>query len=135
MGRMFWFSVINGLIMALAAVAIFILNPATAKNAGYNLPVMISMIALGYWYFVLAPLSYGAALERKRRNSLAILAFVCAALIATAIYYPKWAAFFGFTPPSVRVMLASLAICAAFMYLQYVIAVKWFYRKNYESQH
>jgi len=135
MGRMFLFSVINGLIMALAAVAIFILNPATVKNAGYNLPVMISMIALGYWYFVLAPLSYGAALARKRRNSLAILAFVCAALIATAIYYPKWAAFFGFTAPSVWVMLVSLAICAAFMYLQYVIAVKWFYRKNYESQH
>jgi cation-transporting ATPase E len=128
MGKIFLFAIANGLIMALAALAVYVLPPM-AGFANSSLLVMIALIVLGYWYFVLAPLNYGAAPDKPRRRVLGIIAAIGAALIIAAIYLPQWAAIFGLRRPDLAPLVFALIIIGAFAYLQYAIAVRWFYKK------
>ncbi len=128
MSRIFLFAFANGIIMAAAAVAVFMLDPSASKFLGSNLLVMLALIATGYWYFVLSPLNYGAIPGEKRRRVLYVLAIAAAALIAAAIYLPQWAMIFGLRPPEPLRFVTAAAITGVFMYLQYRIAWRWFYR-------
>ncbi len=127
--RVFLFSIVSGLIMAAAAAGVFLLEPDARKSVDSSILVVIAMIALGFWYFVLAPLSYGARPDKKQRRILALLAAACAAVLAAAIWLPAWSAFFELQKPGFTPLAYTLAIVFAAGYIQYWIAVRCFYRK------
>ena len=129
MGKILLFSVVNGIIMALAATSVFVLEPVGARYAYSNFPVMISLIALGYWYFILAPLNYGFVPGKIRRCALGIVAAVSAILIAAAVYWPPLSAIFGLQKLELMSLVFTFGIILIFGYLQYAIAKRWFYRK------
>lgn len=128
MGKIILFSVVNGLIMALAAIIIFLLQPSAARYADSNLLVMLSLIALGYLYFVLAPLNYGLVPDKSRRLVLLILALMSMILITAAIYYPPLIPIFGLQKPDFLSLIYTIGIIGIFGYIQRVITNRWFYR-------
>jgi len=126
MKKILLFSALNGIITALAATAVFVLEPAIIRNSNSNSLVMIALIALGYWYFVLAPLNYGAAPDKTRRWVLAILAAISAVSLAAMIYLPAFSRIFALQKPALSQFVFAFGIIGVFGYLQYSIAKRWF---------
>jgi cation-transporting ATPase E len=131
MGKILLFSAVNGIIMAISAIAVFILEPAAGRHSDSNSLVMIALIALGYWYFALAPLNYGAVPGKTRRWVLGLLAAISAVLVAAMIYLPSAAGIFALRKPALPQLVLALLIIGAFGYLQYAIARRWFYKSGH----
>jgi cation-transporting ATPase E len=123
------FSAINGVIMACAAVLVFMLVPGILKTSDSNSLLVITLIVLGYWFFVLAALNYDMISNKKQELILATFAAIASAILAFAIYVPSLSKFFELQPPT----LIQLFLCAAIILLagvfQYLVASRWFRHK------
>jgi cation-transporting ATPase E len=128
MAKILLFSAVNGIIMALAAIAVFVLQPQNIRHADSNSLVMLALIFLGYLYFVLAPLNYGIMPSFKRLRALVILGAASALLAGAIVFLPALSKVFGLRPPTLMQLLLALAIISVFGYAQYAVARRWFYK-------
>lgn len=123
------FSLINGVIMAVAAALVFILVPGVNKSLDSNSLVVITLIALGYWFFVLAALNYDTIQNKKQVSMLAVLAVAVLAVMSAVIYVAPLSGFFELLPPTpIQLSLASAIIFVA-GFMQYLVASRWFTNK------
>jgi len=123
------FPVVNGILTAAAAVIVFLLEPGSPQNMGSNIFVVIALIALGYWYFILAPLNYGIAPSTTHRRIINLLAALIAVTLAVSFYTPSFLRFFELQRPSFVPMILTMGVVWVFGLLQYLVAINWFYRR------
>ncbi|HVY12134.1 MAG TPA: HAD-IC family P-type ATPase, partial [Alphaproteobacteria bacterium] len=124
------FSLLNGTLTALAAVIVFMLGPQSLRNAGSNVFVIFTIIALGYWFFVLTPLAYGLTVGRLQRRVLYFLAGLGVVFLLLVLLQPSWSVFFDLQRPAFAPLM--LTLCAAFLFgwLQYRITKRWFGKRK-----
>ena len=102
------------------------LGPSFLKSADSNSLIVIVLVALGYWFFVLAALNYDNIPNKKQNKTLAILALAVVAVLALTIYDPFSSNFFELQPPALAQLLATVGIILGFGILQYLVATRWF---------
>jgi cation-transporting ATPase E len=123
------FSAINGVIMAVAAALVFFLVPGILKHSDSNSLIVITLTALGYWFFVLAALNYDAIPNRKQALTLTALGTAVLVVLAATIYAEPLSGFFELVPPAlIQVAITSVIIFAA-GFLQSRFALSWFKSK------
>jgi cation-transporting P-type ATPase E len=124
------FSLISGVITSLATVAVFLLGPKRLQFVGSNIFVVIALIALGYWFFVLAPMAYGIKVDNKQKKFLYFLAGAGIAFLIFVMYNSDLSYFFDLQRPAFVPLL--MALCVTFLtgWLQYRITKRWFFHKS-----
>ncbi len=122
------FSLLNGALTAIAAVAVFWFGPAQLKTSGSNSLVVLVCIALGYWFFLLAPEAYGALRSRRQQKVTYFLGGIVAVFLVLVMTNPALSDFFDLRLPGLIYLL--LAASAIFLcgLLQHQIAKKWFFQ-------
>lgn len=128
-GKALLFSAINGVLMALAAVSAFLLEPQEMYSDS-NVLVVITLIALGYWFFVLAPLNYGVAPTRKEEKKLGLIFFLTTVFLVIAFNVGFLSTFFELQKPALIPLLLTFVVISAAGFLQYAIAVHWFSKRR-----
>jgi cation-transporting ATPase E len=123
------FSLINGMIMAGAAALVFMLVPGVLKNSDSNSLIVVTLVALGYWFFVLAALNYDTIPNEKQASLLAILGLAVMAVMAAAIYATPASKFFDLQVPTLIQMAITAGIIFVAGFMQYLVASRWFKHK------
>jgi len=81
-------------------VIVFLLEPGLPQSTSSNIFVIIALIALGYWYFILAPLNYGIAPSKTHRRIVGLLGVLITVGLAILFYTPSFLRFFELQRPS-----------------------------------
>ncbi|MCL5666194.1 MAG: HAD-IC family P-type ATPase [Patescibacteria group bacterium] len=123
------FSLAMGLLTALASAAVFWLGPDYLKTAGSNILVVLALIALGYWFFVLAPLAHGIKTSKKQEKVLFALAGVGIIFLATVLLNPALSNFFDLRRPTFWSLFMTVCVVWITGWLQYQITARWFAKK------
>ncbi len=128
--RVLPFSLIIGVTTAIAATVVFAIGPNALKFSDSNILVVISMMILGYWFFVLTPIAYGIKAHKHQKRILWFFAVVGIAFLTFVMYNHDWSVFFGLRKPNLIPLLMTICITFFFGLLQYWITKKFFYKKN-----
>ena len=120
------FSALMGALTALTSIAVFLLGPSEMHVAGSNSYVVFTLIALGYWFFILAPQAYGIAVTQKHVKTVQIFALIIIGLLATVVLSPPLASFFDLRRPELIPGLITLGLTGLSAALQYWITKRWF---------
>jgi cation-transporting ATPase E len=90
------FSAIMGLITAGAVVGIFFLGFEKLRATDSNSYVVFVLIALGYWFFILAPQAYGIQITPKHKKTLYIFAIIIVGFLSVVLFSPLLSGFFDY---------------------------------------
>jgi len=124
------FSLICGTLTALAAAAVFMYGPRRLQYAGSNILVVLLLIALGYWFFVLAPKTFGIEASKKQKKILLSLAGLGVIFLFFVMFSPVLSKFFDLQRPDFWPLLMALGVSFLFGWLQLIIARLWFTRSK-----
>ncbi len=127
------FCAINSIFIALASIITFALSPVNSKIDGSNSYVVIVIIALGYWFFMLAPKAYGASSDKKEKKALYLFAFIIIIFLLFVMYNAPLSHFFDIKPLEPVKALGMIGIIIFFGLMQYIIMRKWFDYNKYKN--
>jgi hypothetical protein len=118
-----------GLITAGAVVGIFFLGFEKLRATDSNSYVVFVLIALGYWFFILAPQAYGIQITPKHKKTLYIFAIIIVGFLSVVLFSPLLSGFFDLRRIELipSIITGGIIILAAFV--QYIIIKRWFLRK------
>lgn len=120
---------INGLLTALASVAVFIATKGYLRPEDYNTSVVFTFAMLGYWFFLNVPDSLNIktnAFQRRIAYGIGILEVL---LFIIIMQVPFLADFFALKMPNVYSILMTLSIIGLTGSLQYIILTILFKEK------
>lgn len=120
------FSVLSGALTAVAAIIVFILSPTASQVGGSNIYVVLVLIALGYWFFVLAPQAYGIVTKKLQKKILYLFAVIILFLLFLVMRNQPLSRFFDLQWPEFVSAGLTIAVIGCFGWIQYQVMLRWF---------
>jgi cation-transporting ATPase E len=127
------FSLLMAVTTAVAAVIVFMIGPNALKFSDSNILVVITLVILGYWFFVLTPIAYGLKTSLNQKRLLWVLAGVGVAFLTWVMFNDDLSPFFDLHKPALLPLLLTLSITFFFGLVQMWITKKYFYKKSLEK--
>lgn len=128
--RILPFSLVNSFLTAVTATVVFLLGPSSHQESGSSIFVVMTLIILGFWFFILAPKAYGVAMDQTHKNITYILGGVVFVFITFVMFQPSWSNFFGLESPDLLYSILTISLAFLCGRLQYLITKKWFSGKT-----
>lgn len=120
------YSLLAGTLTAMAAVTAFLLGPKAYQIAGSNILVVLTITALEFWFFVLAPVAYGIAVSAKQKSIIWILGGLSVLFFLYTMFTPGLSKFFDLGRPGLWPLFTTICIIVVFAWIQYQITKRWF---------
>ncbi|MFN7160551.1 MAG: HAD-IC family P-type ATPase [Candidatus Gracilibacteria bacterium] len=120
---------INGLLTALACVAVFIATKGYMHPGDHNTSVVFTFAMLGYWFFLNVPNSLNIKTTLKQRRIAYGLGVVEVLLFMIILQVPVLSEFFDLQMPNIYSILMTLSIIGLTGSLQYIILTVLFKEK------
>jgi magnesium-transporting ATPase (P-type) len=93
------YSVIQGTLTTLGTVAVFSMSLKHIHSQTSNILVVLSLIAFGFAFFIMAPGAYGTVSSVSQKKNIYALSAVVLAIILIPYSSPFLRAFFELAPP------------------------------------
>jgi cation-transporting ATPase E len=120
------YSLLSGALTATASVVAFLLGPKAFQTAGSNILVVLTITALEFWFFVLAPVAYGIAVSAKQKSIIWILGGLSVLFFLYTMFTPGLSKFFDLGRPGLWPLFTTICIIVVFAWIQYQITKRWF---------
>lgn len=122
-------AICNGFLSALAAIVIFTLSPAELKTASSNVPVVLMLVSLGFWFFINVPMALGITKTAKEKRLIIIFGIVGITALLIIFNIPFLADFFGVYKPSPIDMVKTFTVIIITGGLQYYVMKNGWWKK------
>jgi cation-transporting ATPase E len=120
------YSLLQSVIIAAAATGVYFISPRALQHASSNVLIMLTLIALEFTFFILAPLAYASSTNTLRPKTLLSLAGGSALALFLFFLSPTLRYIFDLRVPPLFPFLLTALIVMVTIYIQYQITKRWF---------
>jgi len=123
-------SALNGLLTALACMAVFLLTKGYLQEHVSSTPVVLTFASLGYWFFLQVPNVLEVKTTKRERIVAYGIGIAEMTLFAIVFSVPLLSEFFGLTTPTPLQFFITLSIILLTAGLQYLVLSVLFEEKH-----
>jgi cation-transporting ATPase E len=120
------YSLLQSVITAASASAVYFISPRALQRATTNILVTLTLIALEFTFFMLAPLAYGSSANTMKRKTFWSLVGGSVTALVLMFLSPTIRYIFDLHIPPLLPLLYTTAIVAITIYIQYLITKRFF---------
>ena len=125
------YSVIQGALTTIGTVAVFSMSLKHIHSQTSNILVVLSLIAFGFAFFIMAPGAYGTVSSVSRKKNIYTLSAIVLAIILIPYSSPFLRKFFELAPPPRDDLIIAGLIIAGTIFLQYQVTLRWFHKPTH----
>ncbi|MBL8031235.1 MAG: HAD-IC family P-type ATPase [Candidatus Doudnabacteria bacterium] len=120
------YSVIQGTLTTIGTIAVFSMSLEHIHSETSNILVVLSLIAFGFAFFIMAPGAYGTNSSVSQKKNVYTLTAIVLAIILIPYSSPFLRKFFELAKPPLLQLLYTGLIVAGTIFLQYQVTIRWF---------
>ncbi|MFA6410795.1 MAG: HAD-IC family P-type ATPase [Candidatus Buchananbacteria bacterium] len=128
------YSVLNGLLTALACFIAFKISLESLGVDDANVIVVLVLIAMSFWFFVNVPSSLGVKVPANQKKLLVLIGLVEILALTLILRSDFLIHFFDLYQPPFRLLMEVVLIILAFGWLQYILPRYLFDRKIFKRK-
>ncbi len=126
--RVLPYSILNGVLTAFAATLAFALGPEALRFSGSHILVVLTVAALGFWFFVLTPIAHRIPVTKQQKKVIYLLAGIGAVFLIFVMFHPGLSEFFDLQRPTLLPLISALSISFLVGWLQFQLVKRFFAR-------
>lgn len=119
------YSLIQSFLVATVSLVVFFISPTKLQH-GSNILVVLTQIALGISFFMLAPLAYASSFKQLTKRTILSVSGGSALVLMLIFISAGARRFFDLALPPLLPFIITTALISATVYLQYKITKHWF---------
>lgn len=120
------YSLLQSVIIALASLGVFAISPRALQYSSSNVLVVLTLLVLGFGFFLLAPIAYTGGRHITSKKALYGLTGIAAFLLLWLFSSAGLRSLFDLHVPPMPEIFSTALIVSATLYIQYFITKRWF---------